>query len=93
MVSFTFDELPKDDKKWGFMELSEWALDLLKECRRLCKGIMAMGKTIGRTKTITASTTTSLFLYFFGNKKIQSGGVEFLVDWTLVYSSFGIYNR
>jgi hypothetical protein len=54
---------------------------------------MAMGKTIGRTKTITASTTTSLFLYFFGNKKIQSGGVEFLVDWTLVYSSFGIYNR
>jgi hypothetical protein len=34
---------------------------------------MAMGKTIGKTKTTMASTTTSLFLDFFGNKKIQSG--------------------
>jgi hypothetical protein len=34
---------------------------------------MAMGKTIGKTKTTMASTTTSLFLNFFGNKKIQSG--------------------
>jgi hypothetical protein len=70
VVSFRFDELPKDDEKWGFVELSKWALDLLKECKKLCKGIMAMGKTIERTKTTMASTTTSLFVDFFGNNSI-----------------------
>jgi hypothetical protein len=34
---------------------------------------MAMGKIIRRTKTTMASTTTFLFLDFFGNKEIQSG--------------------
>jgi len=72
VVSFRFDELPKADKKWDFVKLSKWALALLKECRRLCKGIMAMGKTIEITKTTMASTTTSLFLDFFGNDEIQS---------------------
>ncbi len=82
MVSFRFDELPKDDEKWGFVELSKRVLDLLKECRRLCKGIMAMGKTIGKTKTTMNSTTTSLFLNFFGNNSIWFGALSwrFLID-------------
>ncbi len=80
MVSFRFDELPKGDKKCGCVELSKWTRDLLKECRRLCKGIMAMGKTIMRTKATMASTTTSLFLDFFGKKKIQSSLEHYFGD-------------
>jgi hypothetical protein len=41
---------------------------------------MAMGKTIMRTKATMASTTTSLFLDFFGKKKIQSSLEHYFGD-------------